>query len=437
MVDVWLPYGKTEICVRVPARNLLGSIDPKEIASVPDGKAEVARALKEPIGSKSLGEIVKPESRVAIVVDDATRPSPSHLIIPPLLDELTTAGAKNENLTIIFGCGTHRAVNREEAVLLLGEDVLGRVKSVSHDCKSEDLVHIGTTQKHGTKVLLNRIFAESDVKILTGDVCLHYFAGYGGGRKSVLPAVAGEDTIKHNHAMALDANAKTGVLDGNPVNEDMIEAAKMARVDFVVNVVTNVRGEIVKAFAGDLEQAFREGVKLVDEMYRVTVDRRADIVVVSSGGDPADVNLYQAYKGVDNALEVVKRGGVIVLVAECPEGHGNQAFYDWMVKYGDLKTVEREIKKNFVLGGHKAYYLMKVLQNHRIILVSSMPDYYASNIFKLKTARAVNEALNEAFNVAGRNARVWVMPFGNYTLPKIKETGGTKFAEAVSEQKSV
>ena len=437
MVDVWLPYGKTEICVRVPARNLLESIDPKERASVPDGKAEVARALREPIGSKSLGEIVKPESKVAIVVDDATRPSPSHLIIPPLLDELTTAGVKNENLTIIFGCGTHRAVKREEAVLLLGEDVLGRVKSVSHDCKSEDLVHIGTTQKHGTKVLLNRIFAESDVKILTGDVCLHYFAGYGGGRKSVLPAVAGEDTIKHNHAMALDANAKTGVLDGNPVNEDMIEAAKMARVDFVVNVVTNVRGEIVKAFAGDLEQAFREGVKLVDEMYRVTVDRRADIVVVSSGGNPADVNLYQAYKGVDNALEVVKRGGVIVLAAECPEGHGNQAFYDWMVKYGDLKTVEREIKKNFVLGGHKAYYLMKVLQNHRIILVSSMPDYYASNIFKLKTARAVNEALNEAFNVAGRNARVWVMPFGNYTLPKIKETGDTKFAGAVSEQKSV
>jgi len=437
MVDVWLPYGKTEICVRVPARNLLESIDPKERASVPDGKAEVARALREPIGSKTLGEIVKPESRVAIVVDDATRPSLSHLIIPPLLDELTAAGAKNENLTIIFGCGTHRAVKREEAVLLLGEDVLGRVKSVSHDCKSEDLVHIGTTQKHGTKVLLNRIFAESDVKILTGDVCLHYFAGYGGGRKSVLPAVAGEETIKHNHAMVLDANAKTGVLDGNPVNEDMIEAARMARVDFVVNVVTNVRGEIVKAFAGDLEQAFREGVKLVDEMYRVTVDRRADIVVVSSGGDPADVNLYQAYKGVDNALEVVKRGGVIVLVAECPEGHGNQAFYDWMVKYGDLKTVEREIKKNFVLGGHKAYYLMKVLQNHRIILVSSMPDYYASNIFKLKTARGVNEALNEAFNVAGRNARVWVMPFGNYTLPRIKETEGTKFAEAVSEQKSV
>ncbi len=434
MVDVWLPYGKTEICVRIPARNFLGSINPREKASVPDGKAEVARALREPIGSKRLGEIVKPESKVAIIVDDATRPSPSQVIVPPLLDELSAAGVKNENLTIIFGCGTHRAVRREEAAALLGEDVLGRVKSVSHDCKSKDLIYVGTTQKHGTKVLLNRVFAEADVKILTGDVCLHYFAGYGGGRKSVLPGVAGEDAIKHNHAMVLDANAKTGVLDGNPVNEDMVEAARMARVDFAVNVVTNSNGEIVKAFAGDLEQAFLEGVKLVDEMYRVTVDRRADIVVVSSGGNPADVNLYQALKGVDNALEVVKRGGVIILVAECLEGHGNQVFYDWMGKFGDLKAVEREIRRSFVLGGHKAYYLLKVLQNHKLILVSSMPDYYASNIFKLKTARAINDALNEALNVAGRNAKVWVMPFGNCTLPEVKATEEASVSQAVQEQ---
>jgi nickel-dependent lactate racemase len=437
MVDVWLPYGKTEICVRVPTRNFLGSIDPREKTSVPDGKAEVARALREPIGSKRLSEIVKPESRVAIVVDDATRPSPSHVIVLPLLDELTAAGVRNENLTIVFGCGTHRAVKREEAALLLGEDVLGRVKSVSHDSKCQDLVYVGTTQKHETKVFLNRIFAEADVKILTGDVCFHYFAGYGGGRKSILPGVCGEESIKHNHGMVLDENAKTGVLDGNPVNEDMVEAARMARVDFTLNVVTNSKGEVVRAFAGDLEQVFLEGVKLVDEMYRVTVDRKADIVVVSSGGNPADVNLYQAWKGVDNALEAVKRGGVIVLVAECPEGHGNQVFYDWMVKFSDLKAVEREISRNFMLGGHKAYYLLKTLQNHKVILVSCMPDYYASNIFKLKTARATNDALNEALNVAGRNAKVWVMPYGNYTLPEVKLIEGSSVPEVVQEQKSV
>lgn len=436
MVDVWLPYGKTEVCVRVPARNLLGSLDPKEKASVPDSGAEVVRALGEPVGSKRLREIVKPESRVAVVVDDATRPSPTRVMVPPLLEELGGAGVRDENLTVIFACGAHRAVTGEEARSLLGDDVVARVKWVSHDCRAQDLVHVGTTKRE-TKVFLNRVFVEADVRVLVGDVCLHYFAGYGGGRKSVLPGVSGVETIKHNHSMLLDASARTGVLDGNPVHEDMVEAARMARVDFILNAVTNSRGEVVKAFAGDLEQAFSEAVKAVDEMYRVTVDRRADIVVVSAGGHPADIDLYQAYKGVDNTLGIIKRGGVIVLVAECPEGHGNQAFYDWMVKYGDLKTVEREIKRSFVLGGHKAYYLLRVLQNHRVILVSSMPDYYANNVFRLKTARALNDAMIEAFSIAGSSAKVWVMPYGNYTLPAVAASGKPGSPEASMEQKSV
>jgi len=420
MVDVWLPYGKSDVCVRVPARNLLGTIEPKELAGAPDTRAELERALKDPIGSKKLSEIATAESKVAIVVDDMTRHAPTSAMILPVLAELNAAGVKDENITVIFGSGTHRAVKPDEAVRLIGEEALKRVKTVSHDCKAQDLVYVGTTKKHGNKVLVNRTFAEADVKVLLGDVGFHYYAGYGGGRKSVMPAVSCEETIKHNHAMLLNANARTGVLEGNPVHEDMTEAARLAKVDFILNVVTNSKGEIVKAFAGDLEQAFLESVKLVDEMYRVTVDRRADIVVVSPGGYPADMNLYQAYKALDNALEVVKRGGVIILVAECPEGHGNQVFYDWMMRLGDLKAVEREIKRNFVLGGHKAYYLLKAQQNHQIILVSSLPDYYAANIFKLKTARAVNDALGEALKIAGSQARVWAMPQGNFTLPQIR-----------------
>jgi nickel-dependent lactate racemase len=420
MVDVWLPYGKTDICVRVPARNLLGSIEPKEQRGVADAKAEVERALKEPMGSKRLSEIAKVEHKVAIVVDDATRHAPSRVMLFPVLAELNAAGAKDENITVVFGCGTHRAVKAEEADRLLGAEVLKRVKTASHDCKAQDLVYVGTTKTHGNKVYLNRTFADADVKVLVGDVGFHYYAGYGGGRKSVLPAVSGEETIKHNHAMLLHADARTGVLAGNPVHEDMTEAAKLAKVDFVINVVTNSKGEIVKAFAGDLEQAFLEAVKAVDEAYRVTVDRRADIVVASAGGYPADLNLFQAYKAVDNALGVVKRGGVIILVAECPEGHGNQVFYDWMVRFGELKAVEHEIKRNFVLGGHKAYYLLKALQNHQIILVSSMPDYYAVNVFKLKTVRAVNDALSEALKIVGSNGRVWVLPYGNFTLPEVR-----------------
>jgi nickel-dependent lactate racemase len=420
MVDAWLPYGKSEVCVRIAAQNFLGSIDPREKQCVSDARAEVERALKQPISSKRIGEIVKPESRVTIVVDDATRPAPSYVIVPPILDELNTAGVKDDNVTIVFACGSHRPVTHEEALGLLGETVLNRVKTVSHDCKAQDLVQVGTTHKHGTKVYLNRTFADADVRIVTGDVCFHYFAGYGGGRKSILPGISGEETIKHNHAMLLDTRAKTGVLNENPVHEDMTEAAKMVRVDFALNVVINSKHELVKAFSGDIDQVFSEGVKLVDEMYRVQVDRRADIVVVSPGGNPADLNLFQAYKAVDNALEVVKRGGVIVLVAELADGHGNQDFYDWMVKFKDLKAMESEVKRNFIMGGAKAYYYLKALQKTQIILVSSMPDYYATTVFRLKTARAVNDALNQALTIAGRNAKVWTMPYGNYTLPEVR-----------------
>jgi nickel-dependent lactate racemase len=420
MVDVWLPYGKSDICARVPARNLLGSIEPKETPGAPDSEAEVERALKEPIGTKRLSEIAHADSKVVIVVDDMTRQTPTPTMLPPVLAELNAAGVADENVTVIFGSGTHRAVKPEEAARIIGEETFSRVKTVSHDCKAQDLVYVGTTKTHGNKVLLNRVFAEADVKVLLGDVGFHYYAGYGGGRKSVMPAISCEETIKHNHAMLLNSNARTGVLEGNPVHEDMTEAARLAKVDFILNVVTNAKCEIVKAFAGDLEQAFLEAVKLVDDMYRVTVDRRADIVVVSPGGYPADLNLYQAYKALDNALEVVKRNGVIVLVAECPEGHGNQVFYDWMARFGELKPVEREIKRNFVLGGHKAYYLLKALHSHKIILVSSLPDFYASNIFKLKTARAVNDALGDAFKLAGSQARVWTMPHGSFTLPTVQ-----------------
>jgi nickel-dependent lactate racemase len=407
------------VCVRIPARNLLGSIEPKQVSVAADATAEVERALKEPIGSKRLSEIAQPEHKVAIVVDDFTRNTPSHLMLPPVLAELNAAGVKDENVTVIFGCGTHRAVKPREAERILGAEVLNRVKTVSHDCNAQDLVPVGKT-KHGTAVSVNRVFAEADVKVLLGDVNLHYYAGYGGGRKSVMPAISCKDTISHNHAMLLDTNARTGALEGNPVHDDMTEAARLAKVDFILNVVANSKGEIVKAFAGDLEQAFLEATKLVDEMYRVQVDRRADVVVVSPGGYPADINLYQAYKALDNALVAVKRGGTIIMVAECPEGYGNQVFYDWMTRLGDLKKVEREVKRHFELGGHKAYYLLKALKNHEIILVSSLPDFYANGVFKLKTARAVNDALREALKKAGSQTKVWTLPQGNFTLPEVK-----------------
>jgi nickel-dependent lactate racemase len=421
LVDAWIPYGKTEICARVPTRNYLGTIDPKEKPGVKDVAAEFQRALDAPIGTTRLSELAKPGQKVVIVVNDHTRSTPSYIIVPPVLDELNKAGVQDSDITVIFGCGTHRAPKPEEMKALVGEEVLKRVKTVSHDCRAQDLVYVGRT-KAMTKVYLNKAFVEADLRVLTGDIELHYYAGYGGGRKSVLPAVSGEETIQHNHSMMLHPKARTGVLEGNPIHEDMIEAARFAKVDFIVNIVTNSRGELVRAFAGDLEQAFYEGVKLVDEMYKVPIERRADIVVVSPGGHPHDIDLYQSYKGVDDALEAVKRGGVIIWAAECPEGHGNEVFHDWMTKFKEPKDMESEIKRHFKLGGHKAYYLARAEQKAQIILTSTLPDYYAVGTFRLKTARALNDALRDAFDIAGKDAKVWVMPHGNNTLPIVNSS---------------
>jgi nickel-dependent lactate racemase len=419
MVDVWLPYGKTQVCARIPTRNYLGNIEPKEKQGVKDARAEVERALNQPIGTRRLSEIAKQGDKTAIVVNDHTRGTSSYLMIPPLLDELNKAGVKDEDVTIIFGCGTHRPVKPEEIAALIGEEAVKRIKTISHDCKAKDLTYLGRTKKALTKVYVNKVFSEANVRILTNEIELHYYAGYGGGRKSVLPAICGEETIHHNHAMILQPKARTGVLDGNPVHEDMVEAAELAQPHFIVNIVTNSKKELVQAFAGDYRQAFLEGVKLVDEMYKVPIEKRADIVIVSAGGHPHDIDLYQAHKGVDNALEAVKRGGVVICVAECPEGHGNQVFYEWMTKFKELKDMETEIKRHFQLGGHKAYYLLKTLQKVQVILVSTMPEYYASGVFRLRSARAVNDALKEAFEIAGKDAKVWVMPHGNVTLPVV------------------
>jgi len=420
MVDIWLPYGKTEVCARIPTKNYLGNIQPKEKPGVKNPTEEIKRALNQPIETQPLSETAKKGQKVAIVVDDQTRATPSHLILPPILDELNKAEVKDQDITIIFGCGTHRPVKTEEMKTLLGEEVLQRVKTVSHDCKAKDLTYLGRTKKHLTKVYVNKNFAEADLRILTGDISLHYYAGYGGGRKSVLPAVSGEETIQHNHAMILHPRARTGVLEDNPIHEDMVEAAQLAKPNFMVNIVTNSKREIVRAFAGDVYHAFSEGVKLVDEMYKVPIEKRADVVIASSGGHPYDIDLYQAHKGIDNAIEAVKRGGVIICVAECPEGHGNQVFYEWMTKFKELKEMETEIKRHFQLGGHKAYYLLKTLQRAQIIMVSTMPEYYAAGVFKLRTARAINDALRDAFEITGKDGKVWVMPQGNITLPVTK-----------------
>ena len=416
MVEVWVPFGKTEVPVNVPDEGFQGILEQRDEALTSDPALAVSRAIENPVDSRPLDSLASSGEKVAIVVDDATRPVPTSLLLPPVMAKLSDAGVKMEDVTLIVATGMHRAPTDLEITRLVGADLIKRVRVVGHDCKSGDLVHVGDTSR-GTKVYLNKDFVNADVKILTGDVELHYFAGYGGGRKSVLPGISGLQTITHNHGLLLHDNARPGVLDGNPVNEDMTEAATMVEVDFILNVVLNKRNEAVRAFAGDLHKAFMSGVQVVDGLCKVPCETRADIAIVSAGGSPRDINLYQALKAVHHALDIVNEGGVIVLVAECPEGHGNDTFRDWMIRYNEVRELEQEIKRRFVLGGHKAYYLMKALQKVKIYLVSTIPDYYVSTVFKLRPSRSVNDALQAALRVTGRDSKIVVIPNGDTTLP--------------------
>jgi len=418
MVEVKLKYGETSLSVDIPDKNLIGIINPRFVNGVGNVEKEILRAISNPIKAPTLDKIAKPGNKVAIVVDDHTRPIKSKIIVEPLLDYLNKIGIQDEDVTIIIGHGSHRKIRLDEAENILGKEILERVNWIPHDANSEDLVYVGETS-YKTKVYINKVFHDADVKILTGDVCLHYYAGYGGGRKSVLPAISGIETISHNHAMLTHPKATTGNLDGNPIHLDMTEAARLAKPDFIINVVMNHKKEIVKAFAGDLEEAFMQGVKLVDQIYKVKVDKQADIVLVSAGGYPSDIDLYQAYKAIDSALRVVKPGGVLVVAAECRDGHGHKVFYEWMKKYQTIEDMEKQIKTNFKLGGHKAYYILKARQKADIILISKMNPKEVKNIFKLEPAKNLDDALEMAFAKKGKNAKIFIMPEAAKVLPKL------------------
>jgi nickel-dependent lactate racemase len=418
MVEVWLPYSDTEVVARVPDENFMGVVDGEDMEGVADPHREIEQALNRPLGGKRLEDCVKPGQKVAIVVDDKTRPAPNPLMLPPLLARLNRLGVDDEAITLIIGCGAHR-MRPEDAPSVVGAEVHRRVRTVVHDCHASDLVNIGRT-RYKNAIFINRAYAEADVRILTGDVELHYFAGYGGGRKSVLPAICGFEAIQRNHRLLLHRRAKTGILDGNPVHLDMVDAVHLAEVDFTLNVVLNAKRELVKAVAGEVEAVFMDAVHLVDALYKVPVAEKADIVLVSPGGYPADIDLYQAYKGIDSALNVVKDGGVIVLAAECPEGHGNGTFHEWMVRFKDRRSAERELRRRFAFGGHKAYYLMKALERVQIILVSTLPDY-TSSVFKLRSEKTLNKAVKTALRTVGKKATVLAIPHATTTLPLLRK----------------
>ena len=408
-----LGFGTGTQKLNVPDENLIGVLLPNRVEHALTGLQEVARALQNPIGTPYLKEIIRPGETVAIVTSDITRPLPSDQILPLLLDELYEAGVSKDNITVVFGLGSHRKQTPEEQKKLVGANVFSEIKCIDGD--DSDCVHYGVTNR-GTPVDIVRIVAEADRRICLGNIEYHYFAGYSGGAKAIMPGVSTRGAIQSNHSRMVEQTACAGCLEGNPVREDIEEAAAMVGVDFIINVVLDEQKKIVHAVAGDVKKAHREGCRYLDLLYAKPIHNLAEIVVVCQGGAPKDLNLYQTQKALDNAKHAVKKGGVIILVGSCKEGLGEHVFEDWMTHSPNAHSMINRISKDFQLGGHKAAAIAMVLEDAEIYLVSELDANFVEQIFFMPFSD-VQTAFDAALTRSGSDASVMVMPYGGSTLP--------------------
>jgi len=414
-MQVKLAFAKTYQETAVEENNLLAVLTPNALEQTElRGQEAVRQALEHPIGTCQVGEIVRPGESVAIITSDITRPFPAYQVLPSLLSELESAGVLMRDITIVFALGSHRKHTEAEMRKLLGDGVYEHVRCMDHD--PSDCVRMGVSSR-GTPYDVFRPVAEAKRRICLGNIEYHYFAGFSGGAKAIMPGVCTREAIQTNHSMMVRDEAYAGKLDGNPVREDIDEVLSFCPVDFIVNVVLDEHKEILKVVCGDAILAHREGCAFLDRLYKITIPQRADVVLVSPGGFPKDINLYQAQKALDNAKHAVRDGGIIVLCASCGEGLGEKVFERWMTTCPSTRFMTEEIERHFELGGHKAAAIGMVMQKCSVFLVSDLPAEFAAKIF-FTPYPSLDAAYRAAREILGEDASVIVMPYGGSTLPQ-------------------
>ncbi len=408
-----LKFGKGKMNLIIDNNNIIGVLTPNEIEVGLTGTDEVKRAMENPIGSERLKSIVNPGEKIVIITSDITRPMPSKIVMPIVIAELNDIGIKDSDIVIVFALGSHRSHTEDEKKYLLSEDIYNRIKCL--DSNSAEYIHLGITA-YNTPVDICSVVVNADRRICLGNIEYHYFAGYSGGAKAIMPGVSTRAAIQSNHSRMVEENAKAGNIKTNPVRIDIDEIGKFVKIDFIVNVVLDSNKEIIKAVAGHYIEAHREGCKFLDSFYKIKIQEKADIVITTPGGYPKDINLYQAQKALDNAKHAVKDGGIIILVASCIEGLGEKTFQNWMLNTKKSEDMIVEIKNNFQLGGHKAAAIAMILQHSKIFLVSELEYDFVKNIF-MQPFNNVQDAYNQALSEKGDNAKVILMPVGGSTLP--------------------
>ncbi len=341
-------YGQGTQTVCIPDENLLGLLRPNSVQIGETGSRLVERALETPIGSPALCAMAKPRKKTVIITSDVTRPVPSYAILPPLLSELWAAGLRPCDVTVVFALGSHRRHTEAEMRRLVGDVVYEAVRCVDGD--PADCVSMGVTRA-GTPVDITRIVAEAEFRIGVGNIEYHYFAGYSGGAKAIMPGVSTRAAIQANHSLMVLPNAAAGVLEGNPVRADIEEALDYCPLHFIVNVVLDEHKQILYCAAGHPIMAHRAGCRFLDSLYRVPIPCRADIVIAGQGGYPKDLNLYQTQKALDNAKHAVRDGGIVILVGSCVEGMGEKTFERWMMQAKRPSELIEQVRTKLSVGG--------------------------------------------------------------------------------------
>jgi len=424
-VKIAVPYGNETLVGELPSAQCLGVLDIADVPELPNRDRAIANAIDRPVAlERNIYEIVSPGETVAILVSDAFRKTGVDLILPILLKGLNNVGICDEAISFFFATGTHRGPTQQEQAEILGVEMLERFQGRVHIHDPEDtdnLVKLGVTSR-GTPVLINRGVHEHQRIIATGAVVLHYFGGYGGGRKSIVPGISGIETISHNHAMNLDPHSdrlnphvRIGVLDGNPVAEDMLEAARFAKIDCIINTVLNRQGRIAGVFAGELDVAHRAAARFAEELYTVNIDQRADLVVASAG---ANANFVQSHKALYNAYQALKPGGRIVFAAICNEGLGGEQFAKWLRLSSRDAIIER-LRKQSEINGQTA--LSSIEKAPCAVFVTELTD---DEVRLLGGNRA--QGFQDALDSAAAQLRAqgiatpscYVMPSAAYTVPQ-------------------
>ncbi|MCI8639135.1 MAG: nickel-dependent lactate racemase [Coprococcus sp.] len=409
-------YGKGGQVFEIPEKNKVTYLMPNSSKGCIIGKNPVEAALSHPIGSPILESMVRAYQRIVIVTSDITRPMPTKKVLPVLLEHLQRAGITREQITVVFALGSHRRHTEEEKRSLVGDEIYGRIRL--RDSSEDEFVYMGMTPA-GTPVEIAKTVAEADFRICMGNIEYHYFAGYSGGAKAIMPGVSTRKAIQANHAKMVERGAVVGAIDGNPVREDIEEAVKICPIDFLLNVVLNEKKEIVYAVAGHYKEAHRAGCRFLDRLYKVKIKERADIVIASPGGYPKDLNLYQTQKALANAQFAVKDDGIIILAGSCEEGMGEKVFEEWMQEAKTPGELIRRIQEEFRLGGHKAAAIAMVLERAAIYLVSEMDADFVRSIF-MRPYRTVQGALEDALvQKGGQRASIIFMPYAGSMLPVI------------------